>query len=304
MRPGQTPLPPTFTVQPEGVEFPTLAAPTMDTDRRTPYRRAESARRASSSSAMPEIEIPWSRHMSYLELASVGPSTLTDYQRRAEEFLRWCQLHQSDWSTPEELDALLVLWMDEAFFKGLPCSHGSKMIAALKFFAPLALKMNLPRSSRALKSWEKHAPPLQRLPFPWLALCAVIGVLCHRSLLWTAACLYFQFRTYLRPGECDRLRVRHLIPPVPHPDPRYAWWGLLLHPLEEVIAGKTGLFDESILLDHDPWIGELMMAITVGRDVNDHLWPLPPHLIVSQFMSACDFLHLQALRPCRYGISF
>ena len=36
--------------------------------------------------------------------------------------------------------------------------------------------------------------------------------------------------------------------------------------IEDLVAGKTGPFDESTLLDHDPWIGELLTAIAVGRE--------------------------------------
>ena len=119
---------------------------------------------------------------------------------------------------------------DEMFFKGGPADHGSKLLAAPKHFQSRVSRLGafgLPRASRALSSWMKAAPSSQRLPFPWIALFAVIGLLVERGRLASALHLLVAFRSYLRPGASDALRVKHLVPPQPMAGQAYQAWGLL-----------------------------------------------------------------------------
>eukprot|EP00973_Karenia_brevis_P041153 5693182-Karenia_brevis.AAC.1 len=85
-----------------------------------------------------------------------------------------------------------------------------------------------------------------RVPFPLIALCAVLGWLMHREEFVIATNLLFQFATYLRPGSCDRLKVKHLVAPTPQAGQGYNSWTLLLSPLEDGTPGKTGVYDETI----------------------------------------------------------
>ena len=51
-----------------------------------------------------------------------------------------------------------------------------------------------------------------------------------------------------------KLRVKQLVPPQPMAGQAYQEWGLLLNPVEDRTPGKTGLLDEAILLDSEPWL--------------------------------------------------
>ena len=59
----------------------------------------------------------------------------------------------------------------------------------------------LPRAKNALRGFRRLAPGLSRAPFPWLALCNLVG--CAMALGWKefAYCLVLMFRTYLHPNE-------------------------------------------------------------------------------------------------------
>jgi hypothetical protein len=174
--------------------------------------------------------------MSYLEAISVNPGTLRDYRARLADFITWATSRGYDGSMPPELDALLVVLFDELYFKGFSSEFEARLIAAMKFFDTSFSRLGqhgLPRACRALTSWRKQAPPVQRLPFPFVALCAVIGWLLARREVEIALNLFLQFRTYVRPGVWDRLKVKQLVPPRPDAGPQYQNWAIILNPTED-----------------------------------------------------------------------
>ncbi len=68
------------------------------------------------------------------------------------------------------------------------------------------------------------------------------------------------------------------------------------------MAGKTGVFDDSIPLDFDEWLHPILMTMIQGRRGNDPLWTVSPAVIVKKFMEACGHLELLPLNPCRYAL--
>jgi hypothetical protein len=243
--------------------------------------------------------------LSYLEHLLITESTLKVYQRRAEEFIRFCSARHLDWSTQEQLDETLLIVFDEMYFKGLSSEDGSCLLAAIKYFEPQFSRLGdgrLPRAHRAAKAWSKAVPTQQRLPFPEVALGAVLGVLLHGRRLALSLNLLTQFRTYLRPGACDNLRVRQLIPPNIEAGAQFCFWGLLLNPTEDRQPGKTGTLDDSLMLDTELWLNDFFLGLTANRNPDDFLWPVRGQAAVVGFTNACWQLGLHALRPCRYGL--
>ena len=149
----------------------------------------------------------------------------------------------------------------------------------------------------------KAAPSSQRLPFPWIALCAVLGLLVERGRLASALHLLVAFRSYLRPGASDSLRVKQLIssatadgwtslpsvgsPRQPNRGP-HAW--------EDWPAGRRPL------LDSEPWLHPFFVALTSRRDPEDFLWPVRGAELVEEYQLACLSLGLSHLKPCRYAL--
>ena len=79
---------------------------------------------------------------------------------------------------------------------------GQKIDASSKFFRPEYSRpgdCHFPRGHRAVRAWHKVAPTQQRLPFPEVALGAVLGVLLNGNQLLLSMNLLTQYRTYLRP---------------------------------------------------------------------------------------------------------
>lgn len=98
---------------------------------------------------------------------------------------------------------------EEKFYKGFSAAEGTKLLAALRHLESRASKTgarDLPRTERSLKVWHKIAPQTQRLPCPWIALMAVVGLALYHGYLPVSLNLLAQFRTYLRHLETRRMR--------------------------------------------------------------------------------------------------
>eukprot|EP00973_Karenia_brevis_P005732 780976-Karenia_brevis.AAC.1 len=79
-------------------------------------------------------------------------------------------------------------------------------------------------------------------------------------------------------------------------------WVLLLSPLEDLVPGKTGQFDESIVLDSFVWMSDIYHILTHNQGPEGKLWPLTAQQIITAFAQACDALALGPLKPCRHAL--
>ena len=242
--------------------------------------------------------------LSFLEMRSVTGVTRQVYMKHVRLFIEWCLRHRYDWSGPEELDALLVLLFDELFFKGFAADSGTRVFTAIAFFLPAVSKAGqwaLPRAFRSLRGWRLAAPPRERLPLPRAVIAALVGAACHAGKLASGLKWWLQLRTYLRPGEIDKLEVFQLIPPTPAAGPQFRWFSIILSPPELETPGKTGLWDESVMIDRDPELIPLLATLVQGRPPADPLWGRSAD-DADTFRAMVDLLGLEALRPCRYAI--
>ena len=178
--------------------------------------------------------------LSLLEQKKVKVPVMADYTHRVAAFMTWCQRGNYDWDSHASLDALILVLCDEMFFKGLTSADGSKTLAAILFFVmavPGVAAPQVPRSRRALQGWTKIAPNRQRMPIPFLVLLAIIGFHLFKRNVLSALNLLVQFRSYLRPGSCDRLRVWQLQAPNHAAGGKYSQWAILENPSEDQVAG-------------------------------------------------------------------
>jgi hypothetical protein len=172
----------------------------------------------------------------------------------------------------------------------------------VKFFIPEMAKAGsaaLPRCTRCLKGWSILCPGQQRLPFPMVALCAVMALELSMGEVSIALALLLCFRCYLRPGEFQRLRVNMLIRSW---SPRTLWsFGLLLHPSEEGMRSKVGMQDETIYLDTDPWM-QSFLHLLLEQPADHQLLNLAPGKLKLNFLASCRSLGLEDWQPCLYQL--
>ena len=90
--------------------------------------------------------------------------------------------------------------------------------------------------------------------------------------------------------------------PPRHVPREYQAWLLNLHPLEDLVPGKTGLFDRTICLDVLGFLSPFFETLTAGRAAEEWLWPHGTQLYIATFARAATRLGLGHLRPCRYAL--
>ena len=226
-------------------------------------------------------------------------------------FIIFCQANQLNWVDEASLDVCVCELFGQMFLNGHGGEEGSKYLAALAFFLPDVSRMgpfSLPRATRAIRGWTKSAPGHQRLPLPCVLLCPVVGVLQAAQRTTMALALWLSFRAYLRPGECSSLTHRQLVEPVPSAGSQYRFWGLWLS-LDDRNSmsrpGKTGLWNEAISLDQDPWLDPLLRPLATAGDPSEPLWPFSGEEFSATFkriMKRLGLDHLdQSLHCLRHG---
>jgi len=243
--------------------------------------------------------------MTYLETRSVRGPTMKDYQTRLDRFKVWTQKFQLPLDSPENLDLALVEYIQDLFDQGRKIDDGIRTHAAIRFFHPsLGRPMagTLPRTLRALKGWSLASPSQQRLPLPLEVLGAVIGFLATQGMHQLGLRLFLQFVTYMRPGECSNLLVKQMVAPQQTLGDRFMFFAILLHPSEDKVPGKTGVFDASVVLDSDAWMYPLLTQLGMGKTATDVIWDQPHNVLVDQFAKALEALNLTHLNSCLYTL--
>jgi len=85
---------------------------------------------------------------------------------------------------------------------------------------------------------------------------------------------------YLRPGELVCLRVRSLVPPLLAAGAGHRHWTLIMHEQEDEFSksSKTGVFDESLILDLDKYhfLAPALAKLVADRALAAPLIDLPP----------------------------
>ena len=126
---------------------------------------------------------------SHLETTSISLPTQTGYTESVTGFINLCQRWNLDWATDEELNAIVVYVLDYMYFDNQPSHLATRLVAGLRWFAPRFRRGgagHLPRAIVALNAFARRRPGQQRLPLPWVVVCAVIGMLMHAKEIWMA----------------------------------------------------------------------------------------------------------------------
>ena len=129
----------------------------------------------------------------------------------------------------------------------------------------------------------------------------LIGVAAVTRQLDMALAMFIQFTAYLRPGELIALTGDRLISP--HAQGVTPFWALLLSPQEEMVAGKTGEFDESVLLDAPVLISLHSQLQTLkARAKFGHLWSFSYADYLRTFHNLVELSNLEVLAPYPYSL--
>ena len=241
--------------------------------------------------------------LSVLETANVKWATLEDYRRRMWEFVEWSWVTKLDWDSDAGLDTVLVAFFDQKYIEGAPADDGAKTMAALQFMLPRYGRNgsgHLPRAARALRAWRKHGPSRQRLPLPMVLLALILRHMLDSGSYEMAVAVLLQHKMYLRPGELVNLKKEQLVPPVLPGSDQYGCWAVNLAPEETGPPGKTGLHDESLVLDTSRWLG-LHLSMFQDGDPDAPLWSFTYNELVMVFQHSVKAVGLGHLGASLYS---
>ena len=159
----------------------------------------------------------------------------------------------------------------------------------------------LPRATRCSVGWRRRDPGQMRLPMPRAAALAVAGLLMFWGKPRMAISVALSHVCYLRPSEMIRLKGSDVTPPSAAAGLMYASWGLLLHDATSGRPGKTGMWDESVVLDLDLWIVAPLAALAKIAG-SRCMWDFTVAELNALFQRAVVALRLQSLRPHLYAL--
>ena len=126
-----------------------------------------------------------SRGLSFLEANRIAPGTLRYFNQEVSEFEQWLISNALGASTQEELDTVLLEYLDHLFFEGWNHDRGEKLLAGLAHLAPLTRKgysLEPIRARAALRGFKRLAHGASRTPLVWQGFLAIVGAEAYRNV--------------------------------------------------------------------------------------------------------------------------
>ena len=129
---------------------------------------------------------------------------------------------------------------------------------------------------------------------------AICGGLLHERQVLMALRMIISFYAYLRPCEATALRVKHVVAPNPGMAPQI--FGLLLHDQDEGVPGKTGLYDDAVMLDNTLFLNDCLQLMLLTRHPEEMLFPFRVEDLRDKLNELSDRMGLAPLQPNLYAL--
>ena len=147
--------------------------------------------------------------------------------------------------------------------------------------------------------WQpRRLRPQQRLPLPIEALGVIMMELIVKGKPQLAVRLFVSSTWRVLDSESKAA----IVPPQIGGGGRFQNCAILLHPTEDGMPGKTGVFDATVVIDSDPWISQHLASLIQGKQPNDSLWSDPHHVLITNYRKVTEMLGLQSLGSCLYTL--
>jgi len=228
--------------------------------------------------------------------------TIDDYNQRLKVLEEWrIQEGLLPAKTGMEVALLFLQFVDASFFSGLGHADTSKTLAALQARIPQfnVLSDWVARCRKASDGFAKRAPAGSRDPPPEEVVYAVVGTCLWLDEPLVALNELLRFLAGARPGEIDDLQVGRFIAP----RMKSGCWSVLFNPVEDLAPGKTGEFDEGVIIDqrHIRVLHPIFNQLVADRDPGQNLWNVSPVHCTKVFNQALAILHVEHLNLVRYS---
>lgn len=202
----------------------------------------------------------------FLEQVSVSHEVAADYKKRFAGFLQYAKQTKRSIKDAAKLDECLTMYLNNMFEQGRDISEGSKTLAAVLDARPDCSQRNMmPRARRCLRGWSNMDPGSTRPPVPFAVIALIITRMLQLGHSEYALAILLMFSAYLRPGEALGIQAQDVV----LPSKAVRFFAINLHPMDRLETSKTGLSDESILLDSTvlPHLGTMLGKLRKIRKV-------------------------------------
>ena len=208
-----------------------------------------------------------------LEQNAVRPATRAQYQIFFTAFLNWASLTPALDLSDSTLDAKIVDYLTELYYRGFGLSVAEKTLASVMHFVPELGKSGprqIPRAWRAVKGFRRLAPPRSRVAETLPVVAAIATGLVRSGQLEMALWTLISFGLYLRPSENMQLLEKDLI----EPQQPVKFWTFLLCPEDRGLVSKTGVSDDTIPWDVEDlaWLAKAFPALKKNAQNDGRIW--------------------------------
>ena len=227
---------------------------------------------------------------SFLEQAAVSPRTARDYQFRIAVFHQFCRLSKLSIRSAPQIDTCLTIFFEQCFKDGMSINEVTKFLAAIIDSRPeLSSKHMLVHSRRALKGWRNLDPGTSRPPEAWPVVALLASKMVEANKVIHALFILTMFATYCRPFELLQLQKRDLV----ESRALGTQWSLVLNKSEDMEQSKTGMQDESMVLDNKeiPWLG-MMLKMIATKQTSSRLFNIDYHELRESWKKALKSANL------------
>jgi hypothetical protein len=269
----------------------------------TQRRQARALRRQSD----PRVVQGPPQFRTVLEEDAVTAPTREKYQQAIREINAWLAAKGCVPLDPlNGVDNNLAVWMQAMFLEGYQSEKGSLAIAAVKYEWPEfghRGALALPRADQALRGWRRRAPLTSRLPLPWEVVALIAVDLIESGELWMGYLTVLSFCCYFRPSEPLKVRGGDLIPPLDFGG--HHFWSITLHPIDYLISSKSSAFDETLVIDKEPFLSLLgpgLHRLKMLRDADEKVFQFTQTQWNAAFQKAALRVGVAVLKPYLYGL--
>jgi len=149
------------------------------------------------------------RPLGSLKSRVVGIRTYVRYCTQFNNFNEFLRANNHETYSYEELDRLMVEFLEMFWHSGDPRTYGSYAIAGLKHFIPAAARRLL-QSERIAQAWKRAELPARASPLTPQMVGGICGMFVLMDLPGLGALAYLAFHCLLRTGEMFLLQRRHV----------------------------------------------------------------------------------------------
>ena len=242
------------------------------------------------------------------ENLAVGEVSSSHNRASFHSFQMWCQRAALPAPCPGTQPQIsLIDYLDAVLEDGGSRSTAEYAVAAVRSIFPIysgKAGVPMPRVDRALRGFRRVTPARSRFPMP-LTVTAAVAVSFMALGDWEGgAQILLTHYCYLRPCEVRALRNCDLLAPIPGENPGLAFWTLLIAPSERGERTKTQTTDDTLLLDHPPWLGEVLSRFRGAKAANDFLFSNSQKQLLPRWRHVLDALGVQGacLYQLRHGL--